>query len=112
MKPDQAWWLSRSQLQMPVLVDLLVIREAFFLRTDAAILARQIGGALQQAAVRTLVDVDFAAEARLHGRPKILCIANRRVVRQGLGQRVGKALHPVCCQESAGELGYGIAVTG
>ena len=52
------------------------------------------------------------AEARLHGLPKILCIANWRVVRQGLGQRVGKALHPVCCQESVGELGNGIAVAG
>ena len=41
------------------------------------------------------------AELRLHRLPNILCISNRRVVRQGLGQRVGKALHPVCCQESA-----------
>jgi len=52
------------------------------------------------------------AEARLHGLPKILCIANWRVVRQGLGQRVGKALHPVCCQESVRELGNGIAIAG
>src|SRR5579864_1864377 len=43
---------------------------------------------------------------------KILCIANWRVVRQGLGQRVGKALHPVCCQESVRELGNGIAIAG
>jgi len=42
------------------------------------------------------------AEAHLHGLPNILRIANRRVVRQGLGQRVGKAIHPVCCQESVG----------
>ena len=34
------------------------------------------------------------------------------MVRQGLGQRVGKALHPVCCQKSAWELGNGIAVAG
>ena len=52
------------------------------------------------------------AEPRLHRFPNILCIANRRVVRQGLGQWVGKALHPVCCQESLGELGNGIAVVG
>src|ERR1700758_4568271 len=54
----------------------------------------------------------LVADPDLHGLPKILCVANWRVVRQGLGQRIRKALHPVCCQESLGELGNGIAVTG
>jgi len=51
-----------AQLQIPVLSDLLGFREAFFLGADAPILAREIGGALPQAAIGTLVDVDFAAE--------------------------------------------------
>jgi len=53
-----------AKLQVPVLSDFLGLREALFLGADAPVLARQIGRALPQAAIGTLVDVDFAAEDR------------------------------------------------
>ena len=52
-----------AQLQVPVLSDSLGLRQAFFLGADAPILAREIGGALPQAAIVTLVDVDLAVRA-------------------------------------------------
>ena len=54
-----------AELQIPVLGDFLGFREAPFLGADTPVLAGKIGGALPQAAVRTLVDVNLAAEDRV-----------------------------------------------
>ena len=68
-----------AQLQIPVLGDFLGLRETFFLGADAPIRARQIGGALPQAAIGTLVDVDFAAQdGVLFGHRHLLIYAKRR----------------------------------
>lgn len=53
-----------AQLQVPVLGDLLGFREAFFFGADAPILARQIGGALPQTAIGTLVDVPIEDQTK------------------------------------------------
>jgi hypothetical protein len=47
---------------VPVLGDFLGFGEAFFFRGGAAVLAGEISGALPKVAVRTLVNVDFAAQ--------------------------------------------------
>ena len=51
-----------AQLQIPVLRDLLGFREAFFLGADAAVLAGEIGGALPQPAIGTLVDEELCRQ--------------------------------------------------
>jgi hypothetical protein len=54
-----------SELQVPVLGDLLGFREAVFLGARAAVLPAEIAGTLPAAAVRAFVNVDLAAQDRV-----------------------------------------------
>ena len=49
-------------MQIPILGDLFCLGEALFLRAGPAVLAGEIAGALPEAAVRSFVDVNLAAE--------------------------------------------------
>ena len=51
-----------AQFQIPVLGEVLGLREAVFLGGNAPVLAGEVGGALPVAAVVAPVDVDLAAE--------------------------------------------------
>ena len=54
-----------AELQIPVLGEFLGFRQALFLGADAPVLTGKVSGALPEVAVRTLVDLNFAAEDRV-----------------------------------------------
>jgi hypothetical protein len=60
-----------TELEVPILGDFLGFGETVFFRAAAAILTREICGALPGTAVRALINVNLAAEDRVlfrHGR--------------------------------------------